>query len=325
MNKIKTAIFSASVLVFLLFAGCSVGEKERKIGDINDLPENGIITGETLESLKDDNAVAVFRGSSNGISYEWTLFGSEISYANDIDLSVEIIESVNEDHVTLKLGNNEQNAPVPVLALKMPDKWSVNRAYVQRLKGEACESIGSVSVTGSDTTVFSFTPEGMNGEYRITTEKPQTTNGKTEQGIEALKKNEMQCTVSIECSTVFSHLSELQEGKINIIPANGKIIDASTVTFVDGETVFDVLQRICKEKKIHLEASETPMYNSSYIEGIGNLYENDCGSLSGWVYSVNDEFPDFSCSKYILKSGDIVEWRYTCELGRDVGSSGLNS
>ena len=28
--------------------------------------------------------------------------------------------------------------------------------------------------------------------------------------------------------------------------------------------------------------SKTPIYNSAYIEGIHNLYEFDCGSLSGW-------------------------------------------
>ena len=33
------------------------------------------------------------------------------------------------------------------------------------------------------------------------------------------------------------------------------------------------------------------MYNSYYVEGIGNLYEFDCGSESGWMYKVNGWFP----------------------------------
>lgn len=41
-----------------------------------------------------------------------------------------------------------------------------------------------------------------------------------------------------------------------------------------------------------MESNWTPAYNSAYIEGIGNLYEFDCGNLSGWMYSVNGVWPD---------------------------------
>lgn len=68
-----------------------------------------------------------------------------------------------------------------------------------------------------------------------------------------------------------------------------------------------------------IAATNTPIYNSAYIEGIGNLYEFDCGELSGWMYKVNGWFPNYGCSRYRLKSGDRVEWVYTCDLGRDVG------
>lgn len=61
------------------------------------------------------------------------------------------------------------------------------------------------------------------------------------------------------------------------------------------------------------------MYNSAYIEGIHNLYEFDVGELSGWMYSVNDWFPNYGCSRYQLQDGDVVEWVYTCDLGEDVG------
>lgn len=74
-----------------------------------------------------------------------------------------------------------------------------------------------------------------------------------------------------------------------------------------------------KKNRIHMEFENTPMYNSNYIEGIGNLYEFDCGDLSGWTYSVNGWFPNYGCSRYKLKDGDKIQWRYTCDLGRDVG------
>ena len=60
-----------------------------------------------------------------------------------------------------------------------------------------------------------------------------------------------------------------------------------TVTFYEGESVFNVLQRTCKQQKIHMEFSNTPIYNSAYIEGINNLYEFDVGNLSGWMYQAS--------------------------------------
>lgn len=47
------------------------------------------------------------------------------------------------------------------------------------------------------------------------------------------------------------------------------------------------------------------MYNSAYIEGINNLYEFDCGSLSGWMYKVNEWFPNYGCSRYVLKTATM--------------------
>lgn len=132
-------------------------------------------------------------------------------------------------------------------------------------------------------------------------------------------KKSYTCTVSIECSTILKNMDKLDSDKVDIVPKNGVILAAKTVTFNDGESVYDVLQKICKKNKIHMEASWTPMYNSAYIEGIGNLYEFDCGSGSGWEYCVNGWYPNYGCSRYKLKQGDKVEWRYTCNLGKDIG------
>ena len=105
-----------------------------------------------------------------------------------------------------------------------------------------------------------------------------------------------------------------------MVPSDGVILAATTVTFYEGESVFDVLQRVCQGNGIHMEASWTPIYNSAYVEGIHNLYEFDCGNESGWMYRVNGWYPNYGCSRYQLAQGDVVEWRYTCKgLGKDVG------
>ena len=128
------------------------------------------------------------------------------------------------------------------------------------------------------------------------------------------------CTFSIECSTILNNLSDLDPEKLEMVPSDGVILKATTVTFYEGESVFDVLQRVCQENGIHMEASWTPIYNSAYVEGIHNLYEFDCGNEYGWMYRVNGWYPNYGCSRYQLAQGDVVEWRYTCKgLGKDVG------
>jgi hypothetical protein len=43
------------------------------------------------------------------------------------------------------------------------------------------------------------------------------------------------------------------------------------------------------------------------------------GKLSGWMDKVNGWHPNYGCSRYQLKDGDVVNWRLTCNFGRDVG------
>lgn len=127
------------------------------------------------------------------------------------------------------------------------------------------------------------------------------------------------CTVSISCAAILENFDRLNAEKADLIPADGVLLAPTAVEFTEGESVFDVLKRVCRENKIHMEFSETPVYQSAYIEGIGNLYEFDCGEGSGWMYRVNGEFPNYGCSRYTLADGDTVEWVYTCDFGADVG------
>lgn len=127
------------------------------------------------------------------------------------------------------------------------------------------------------------------------------------------------CTISISCSTINDNISWLDPEKVELVPEDGWILPATTVTFYEGESVFNVLLRTCKQFGIHMEFMNTPIYNSAYIEGIHNLYEFDCGELSGWMYKVNEWFPNYGCSRYQLKEGDVICWVYTCNLGIDVG------
>ena len=134
-----------------------------------------------------------------------------------------------------------------------------------------------------------------------------------------VKDGELHCTISISCASLLENNEKLEEGKVGLIPADGWVLKPMEVVFHEGESVFHVLQRVCKQQKIHLEFMDVPLYNSAYIEGIHNLYEFDAGDLSGWMYQVNGWFPNYGCSRYQLQDGDNIAWVYTCDLGNDVG------
>ena len=125
----------------------------------------------------------------------------------------------------------------------------------------------------------------------------------------------------ISCETSLDNMAKCVKNKQVLVPADGIVFPATEVEFSEGESVFDVLQRVCRDNSIHMESNWTPVYNSAYVEGINNLYEFDVGSLSGWMYNVNGWYPNYGCSRYQLKDGDVVEWRYTCDLGYDLGSA----
>ena len=130
---------------------------------------------------------------------------------------------------------------------------------------------------------------------------------------------EYTCTLYVECSTILNNMDQLTEGKEGLVPSDGVIYPYTTVTFSEGESVYDILLREMQNNRIHMESEFTPMYNSAYVQGINNLYEFDCGQYSGWMYCVNGWYPNYGCSRYQVQDGDVIEWHYTCDLGDDVG------
>ena len=138
--------------------------------------------------------------------------------------------------------------------------------------------------------------------------------------ISEISESKTACTISISCQTLLNNLDRVKKNKLAVIPSNAVILSAVKAEFAEGESVFDVTKRVCMENKIPFEFTLAPIYNTAYIEGIGNIYEFDCGSTSGWLYKVNGEFLSYGCSDCKLSDGDVIEWVYTCDLGKDVGN-----
>lgn len=105
---------------------------------------------------------------------------------------------------------------------------------------------------------------------------------------------------------------------------NNYILAPLKVELQTNDTAWDVAKRVMDSYEIDYEVVETA---SLYITSIAGYEEMDerYGSKSGWMYSVNDEFPEMSIADYVLNSNDVLEIRYTTTLGEDIESENSGS
>lgn len=160
------------------------------------------------------------------------------------------------------------------------------------------------------------------------TTKPSTTAPTTQVTTEMKKY----CTVRIKCNTIYDNLSKLKSGKKDFLPSNGVILNNVKVELNGGESAFDVIKKACEENActdnckyckasgVQIEYTYTPAFNNYYIEGIHQIYEKDCGTQSGWMYSVNGIFPDVGTSSYTISPDDVIVFSFTCNMGEDIGN-----
>lgn len=129
--------------------------------------------------------------------------------------------------------------------------------------------------------------------------------------------------ISIHCDAILQNYEELDKPLQNekYVPKDGTIIPKTEYVLRKGDTVFDILDRAVRYNKIQMEyqGADKNSFGSVYVQGINYLYEFSCGPLSGWMYKVNGVYPNYGCSDYVLNDGDVIEWVYTCDLGKDVG------
>lgn len=127
--------------------------------------------------------------------------------------------------------------------------------------------------------------------------------------------------LTIRSDTILDNLDQLKPELREFVPEDGIILGKTDYVLRPGDTVFDILHRAVRHHKIQMEfqGADANVYNSVYIQGINYLYEFSCGPLSGWMYKVNGEFPLYGVSQYELEDGDVIEFHYTCDFGRDLG------
>ena len=181
------------------------------------------------------------------------------------------------------------------------------QTLVSRSKRTTATETKTETVTTPETTMLTTTATGT-----TTVTEPITTPAVSE-------KQHSQCRFSISCATVFDNRDKIDAAILAEQPSNGFILAPTNIEVNDGDSVFDILKRVCDGQGIPIEYTKIAATNNYYIEGINNLYEFDAGNLSGWMYSVNGKFPQLSSSQYAVSDGDVIEFVYSCNIGVDVG------
>lgn len=102
--------------------------------------------------------------------------------------------------------------------------------------------------------------------------------------------------------------ASLQEQKVDLYVdyGNGKTTSYEGIIIDTKSTVLSILK-----KKLEQTGSTvtTKSYNfGAMVESINGITNN---SEYFWAFSVNGQAGSISADKYILKNGDVVEWKYT--------------
>lgn len=251
--------------------------------------------------------------------------GSPVTLENSGDQTIlrfKVLEA-NVDYYIVAGGSTQKTATEQKPGEKDPSKEQIKQETNQQeraLPEQAIEN-NDEAATENSTTAADATNQSEIAQQTPTVQAaaPKQAEDETKTGEQS---TESTVTFSISARSILSNWSKLVKEKRSFVPGDGWILPPTQVPLKAGDSVYDLLVRITKEKGIQMESQWTPMYDAYYVSGIHQLYEFDCGNLSGWMYQVNGWSPNYGCSKYKdLHPGDEISWEYTCDLGHDIGNN----
>ena len=129
----------------------------------------------------------------------------------------------------------------------------------------------------------------------------------SDRGKDIVKDNPIgTITMTIECRVLIGEKSDY-------VPSDGYILKSEEFKIEEGDTALGVLREASSKYNFQLGVK-----NGYYVLGINNLYEKEFGDLSGWMYYINGVSASVGANEYVLKDGDVIEWRYTRNIGKDL-------
>ena len=190
---------------------------------------------------------------------------------------------------------------------------SQTEAVTQAQAGEDTVTTEAETTADKESTTAQNTSKAKNKNNKEKENKTTvklTTSKATTKKNEPTVKDEISCTLNVECKSILNNMDKLKDGHSEYVPANGYIIKGYKYTAKAGFTAYDALKKACEDNGIKLTAKSS-MYGT-YVSGINNIDEFDCGSQSGWMYSINGNRPNVSASSQRVTDGDEITFEYVC-------------
>jgi len=263
-----------------------------------------LLAGCSIESVSEHDSKLEAEASSFQALADNTVSANTIEPSGESSVSLENTTSVEEASKQKEYSDTSSNIILPssVSSDVSSEPTPVNHADTASSKKETStnENRNAKKETSNTKNTKNNSSAANTTTYKQTS--AQTTKKNQEQYISV--------TVTITCKNVVGH-SKLNTSAV--VPVNGIILNQFTVTLTPGDNAFQAIKYACSMKSINFEYQYTPMFNSYYIYGINYLYENECGTGSGWKYSVNNISPSVGCNNYIISDKDVIEFYYTVE------------
>ena len=146
----------------LSLCACEGNWESVNLKDPIGIPEDGVIKESVIKQVKSENAIGVFTGKSEDYKYEWTIFGSDITEAKEINLGAQISKT-DDGNIKIMLTQADDFGFSALLSVYLDEQWSAQSAtaYV----GD--KVFASVSITGSKNTILNLTLDGSVDNFVI--------------------------------------------------------------------------------------------------------------------------------------------------------------
>lgn len=151
---------------------------------------------------------------------------------------------------------------------------------------------------------------------RITINKNSNEGADPEKALEGIAKaNLIPYTLTIDASLLKENPDSItNEAVEGLIPDDGMIMLNGEFVCTAGLSVMDATIIGLKEKGLSYDNSQ------GYMSMLADLSSGDAGDYSGWLVKVNGEFPTVGVEQIEINTGDIVEWVFSLDGGKDVGA-----
>lgn len=120
--------------------------------------------------------------------------------------------------------------------------------------------------------------------------------------------------IQIRCDRVAEEPEKLIDpALIEYIPEDGVAMARLKFIATEGDSVLDVLEKICKNKRIEVKKTQDGL-----IDTIGYIKNGDCGEGSCWIYTVDGKLMSDNPADCKVKGGEDIVWTFTLNGGHDI-------